>query len=125
MDKTTTVVIIVLASLGAVFYFSKNNESALVNPKEDQSVVIDYTNSGYEPKTIRVKAGTVVNFVNHSDNPMWTASDPHPVHTMMQHFDAMRATMMGESYSFMFTEPGTWGYHNHMVPGHMGSVIVE
>ena len=118
------IVLIVLVALGGV-YLLKNETPKDTNQPVGNELTVTYTDSGYHPKQITIKAGTAVKFVNQSQNPMWTASDPHPTHTMMHDFDAMRSMMKGESYSFTFERAGTWRYHNHMVPGHMGSVIVE
>lgn len=130
--KNTFVIIILAAIVIAGVYFLKNSNQDSGQPvpnRNDTSsfeeVTVTYSDLGYSPKEIRVTAGTTVKFVNQSGNPMWTASDPHPTHTMMFGFDAMRAMMSGESYSFTFANAGTWRYHNHMVPGHMGSVVVE
>lgn len=99
-------------------------------PKE---VTVTYTDSGYSPKSITVQAGTKVTFVNNSSGAMWTASDPHPVHTtypvsggcIKSAFDECKADQPGSSWSFTFDKVGTWGYHNHRSPTTKGTVIVE
>ena len=99
-------------------------------PKE---VTVIYTDSGYSPKTITVEAGTKVMFVNNSSGAMWTASDPHPVHTAYpvsggcigSVFDECKADAAGASWSFTFDKVGTWGYHNHRNSGMRGTVVVQ
>ena len=122
MKKTFLIIILGVAVIAGLYLF-KNDSQNSASP--DSQTGVTYTNSGYSPEVIRVKAGAAVKFVNQSQNPMWTASDPHPTHTMMHGFDSMHSMMTGESYSYTFTVPGTWRYHNHMVPSHAGSVIVE
>lgn len=88
-------------------------------------VEIVYTDSGYTPAEVRVKVGTEVIFKNQSTALMQTASNPHPVHTLLPKFDAKRGVAVGGTYSFTFTKKGTWRYHNRFVPVHGGTIIVE
>lgn len=89
------------------------------------NAVVVYSDSGFSPATLRVKAGTAVTFTNQSSNQMWVASNPHPTHTDYPGFDARKAYATGQSYSFTFTQKGTWGYHNHLSPADGGTIIVE
>lgn len=94
-------------------------------PPATQAAVVIYTDNGYSPAELRVKAGTKVTFKNQSSGPVWTASTPHPVHTDLPGFDAKAGIAPGESYSFTFLQKGTWGYHNHLQPSDGGQIIVE
>lgn len=86
---------------------------------------ITYTDSGFLPDTITIKAGTTVSFVNQSSSEMWVASNPHPTHTDLPGFDEKESVANGGSYQFTFNQLGTWGYHNHNNPGNKGEVVVE
>jgi hypothetical protein len=55
---------------------------------------------------------------------MWTASDPHPVHTDYSVFDAQSIYRYGEVYAFPFQETGTYAWHNHEKSDHRGIVRV-
>lgn len=100
-----------------------------------EDVIVTYTDTGFEPKSITINQGQAVRFVNQSSRGMWVGSDSHPTHTnypvkaesdcLGSSFDACRGIPAGESWSFTFTEAGTWGYHNHTQAGHRGTVIVE
>lgn len=108
--------------------------TSIANPA---NVTITYTNAGFTPATVTVRAGTRVTFVNQSTENMLVASAPHPTHqgydgtTMTQHcaagytgpapFDQCSA---GSTFSFIFTKVGTWPYHNHASAGNRGTVIV-
>jgi plastocyanin len=101
---------------------------ALDSDSSDSSETVNtvhYTDSGYSPASIEVSVGTAVTFVNDSTQSMWTASDPHPVHTNFSAFDAKRGYKQGVSYSFTFAKAGTYTYHNHLVPGDVGTVVVK
>lgn len=94
-----------------------------VNPSE--SVVVEYTQQGFAPKTITVKVGTTVTWINKDSDPMWVASNPHPIHTDLPGFDALKQIPTGETYSYTFTKVGNWGYHNHLNLSNTGTVVVE
>lgn len=89
---------------------------------QEQSAGVAYASDGFSPATITVAKDTAVTFTNESGSPMWVASAPHPVHTNYPAFDQKASA---DTYSFTFTEPGTYMYHNHLNPNHKGKVIVE
>jgi plastocyanin len=85
---------------------------------------IDMTDSGFSPSNITVKSGTVVIFKNTSSKTYWPASNPHPTHTDLPGFDALRGLNNGETYSFTFTKLGVWGFHDHLNPTLDGRITV-
>ncbi|KND49153.1 MAG: hypothetical protein AB203_02025 [Parcubacteria bacterium C7867-008] len=105
-----------------------------------QATTITYTDAGFSPKTVSVKLGDTVTFVNNSSHDMWVASDAHPTHTdydgtnTMQHcskgantngtFDECNPAPSGTKYSFTFKKAGTFEYHNHVRASDSGSVTV-
>lgn len=91
---------------------------------QDQTVVT-YSDEGFSPSILHVKAGTAVTFQNESSRPMWVASNPHPSHTGYPGFDAQNAYGQGSIYLFIFNRVGTWGYHNHMNPSDTGTIVVD
>ncbi len=93
-------------------------------PITEKNVVI-YTGAGFSPTTLRIKKGEAVIFKNEESEPMWVASNPHPIHTDYSGFDAKRGYLKGESYSFSFTKSGNWKYHDHLNPSEGGIIVVE
>lgn len=87
--------------------------------------IIEYVQGGFSPNEVTVAPGTTVKFINRTDTPVWPASDPHPVHTALPGFDALRGLGKDESYSFKFDKVGEWKFHNHLSPGATGKVIVR
>jgi plastocyanin len=89
------------------------------------SATVAYTNSGFSPAQVTIKAGGAVTFVDQSTIGMYVASNPHPLHsgydgtTRSQHcapgatpsFDQCTE---GKTYTFTFEKVGSWGYHNHV-----------
>lgn len=87
--------------------------------------VVEFTDDGFEPSTLTVKAGDTVKFENKSSDDFWPASNDHPTHLLYPGFDAKKPILSGDSYSFTFTKTGTWGYHNHLEPDVQGTIIVQ
>jgi plastocyanin len=79
----------------------------------------------FEPAVLTVEVGETVTFVNEGDEDKWPASNDHPTHELYPGFDARRAILPGDSWSFTFERPGRWGYHDHLSPEIEGEVVVE
>lgn len=123
MKKEYIVIVAALIILGIGAFFSSRTKPDSGNDgtnSEGPNVV--YTNSGFSPQTITVGVGTTIVFTNQSDNQMWVASDPHPVHTNHPSFDQIGDE---NKYAFTFTEIGMYSYHNHLVPSSAGTIVVE
>src|SRR3989344_7296483 len=88
------------------------------------TAVVINENGNFSPSEVKIKKGGKVTWINKSQNPVWPASNPHPIHTDYPGFDASRGLANGESYSFTFDKAGSWGYHNHLNPGMRGEVKV-
>ena len=145
------VILIVIALLVAVFFFTDRDEAIDLPPEEDgeevvddadgveqdeegdvsdvddgsSPVVVSYTDGGFSPSTVEVAVGESVVFENSSSRQMWVASDPHPTHTDLPAFDSRSGVGAGEVYEFTFQQEGEWGYHDHLTPNHGGTVIVR
>lgn len=135
-------VVVILLIIGGIIFFNKNRDdtsvadvtpavtitSSATTPTTESATsefTVRYTDSGYSPDTIEVPADSTVRFTNESSNPMWTASDPHPIHTAYLVFDAKQGYKKGDSYNFTFDKAGTWHFHNHLVPSDTGTIIVK
>lgn len=86
---------------------------------------VSYTDGGFQPSAVEIKAGQKVQFVNVSSGGMWIASNPHPQHTLYLEFDEKGVVPRGGIYTFIFSRAGTWHYHNHINPSQTGTVIVK
>ena len=86
---------------------------------------VHYTNTGFEPKTLTVPVGTMVEFVNDSDIEMWVASNPHPQHDILPTFDEFDGVKKGEVYTYTFDKKGTWPYHDHINAAKEGVIVVQ
>lgn len=98
-------------------------------------VTVTYSDSGFSPSIITVKQGTKVTFVKSGSKNMWVAVDEHPSHTeyagtsRQEHCpdttgSAFDQCATGSTYTFTFNKTGAWDYHNHVMAGDTGKVIV-
>lgn len=109
-----------------------------VGGAQTAGVTVHYGTSGFTPKTVTIKAGEKVTFVNDGTSAMWVASAEHPTHTVYDGSD--RAThcsgsytgatpfdqcQPGSTYTFVFTKAGTFNYHNHSAAQFTGTVVVQ
>jgi len=85
---------------------------------------VAYTDSGFTPNTVTVKAGTAVRFTNQSNRGMWVASGVHPTHQLLPGFDQLKSVAKGGTYDYTFAEVGKWQYHNHVNATDLGYVVV-
>ncbi|OHA27081.1 MAG: hypothetical protein A3C06_01110 [Candidatus Taylorbacteria bacterium RIFCSPHIGHO2_02_FULL_46_13] len=101
--------------------------------------MITYTDDGFSPSLVTIKVGDTVEFKNASSVDFWPASAMHPTHTVYPGsdikkcdtsaeagiFDACKNYAPGASWSFTFTNKGTWAYHNHLNSRQFGKITVE
>jgi plastocyanin len=79
----------------------------------------------FSPRIATIDIGEAVTFVNVGAAGKWPASNPHPVHTLYQGFDAGRVIAPGTSWSFTFTARGRWTYHDHLSPEIEAVIVVR
>ena len=145
VGKITIAVLILVAVFGAVYLFSSFAENPLntagvINNPENTGNVIEITSSGFTPSTLTISKGDTVTWINKDTEEHWPASALHPTHTVYPGsdikkcgtaeqgniFDACDPGLApGESFSFTFNEVGTWSYHDHLIGGLFGKIIVE
>lgn len=155
MNKPLIIIVVIIVIIGGFFlFFGKSNAPVVdkmttsnteaANPKVNgvpvdigakmetgtvetiTKVTVNYTDSGFSPKTVTIKKGDSITFINESNGGMSVASDPHPTHTNYPAFDQYKSGEKGsKSYTFVFDKIGSWGYHNHLNSSNTGLVVVE
>lgn len=107
---------------------SDGNEPADTNEPADESEpasqTIVYTSDGFSPDSYQVTAGSLVAVRNDSDQVLEFASDDHPTHTKQGELNVGQIAP-GEQKTFTPTQPGEWGFHNHLNSLHTGVINVE
>jgi len=89
-----------------------------------ERTVITYSDAGFAPSSVTVKAGATVTFVNESTRGMWVASDVYPSNDLLPGFDQLGAVAKNGAYEYRFNTIGRWPYHNQVLKTHIGVVIV-
>lgn len=105
---------------------SATDEQAAEEPATDADVAatITYTESGFSIDTETVASGATIEIINDSDETLDFASNEHPVHTDNSEFN-VGLIEPGEGATFVVTDTGTWGFHNHVSPTLEGEITVE
>jgi plastocyanin len=75
------------------------------------------TNRSYDPATVTVKVGDTVTWLNQDQPQHDVVADNGEFKSQL--FD------LGQSFSFTFTQAGTYPYHCSIHPGMVGTVIVQ
>jgi plastocyanin len=101
------------------------------------SATVALTSSGPSPKSVTIKKGGTVTWVNQTGGAMWIASAPHPTHTGYDGTTEQTHCAAGytgpapfdeckeaNTFSFTFNKVGSWSYHNHENASLFGTVVV-
>lgn len=91
---------------------------------EKTTNVVTLDADGYSPTELRVDVGDTVVFRTKNDEPFWPASNSHPAHLEYADFDPKQPIEPGDSWSFTFTEPGVYAFHDHIRPANKGVIYV-
>jgi len=85
---------------------------------------VSYSNSGFQPKNISIKAGDTVTWTNTGDVDVSINSDPHPIHTGYPPLN-IGIVSSNKSAALIFPTPGIYKYHNHLNASQNGSITVQ
>ena len=131
-----TVVIAVTLIGGGLAIMSLNKSSSTTDGASPQTSAssetttqtgastITYSDKGFSPSNITVKAGDLVSVTNNSSSSLQFASDPHPQHTDNKDLN-VGVIKKGQSMTFRASKIGTFGFHNHYQAGDTGMITVQ
>lgn len=151
MNKNLIIgLVIILLLIGGVVLIQNNstnqnanvstgiNESEIDNPdtslkksNEDEDAIISngdntvtLTDDGFSPKSITIKVGEKVTWLNNSGDKATVDSSVHPTH---RDYPKLNLGLFddGEEKSLVFDESGTYKYHDHLNASKTGTVVVE
>lgn len=139
MDKTAKIIIAlaVVAAVagGAILLTGSKDDAANTGSNTpnnsdtggSEAVVaatITYTDSGFSPATVTVKAGEAIRVVNNSGGVVGPSSDSHPAHDQNTELNFPDIDP-GQGAAVTVTTKGIWGLHNHLKEDHHMTIIVE
>ncbi|MDO8590744.1 MAG: hypothetical protein Q7R65_02060 [bacterium] len=73
---------------------------------------VNYTNAGFVPPIVYIKAGEAVRFVNKDEGAMRIASNSYQDTAIYAGLGQEKSVGTNGKYEFIFTKPGVWGYNN-------------
>lgn len=91
---------------------------------EPKTLTVTFTDN-FNPSPVTINIGDSVKFVNDSQRDIQPSSNNHPTHDVYPGFESPNDIPPGGSWSFTFTQLGTWGYHDHNLPDNTGTVVVQ
>jgi plastocyanin len=103
---------------------SPNDLTQNVTNETPQTTEITLTEQGFSPAEITVSIGTKVIWRNLAATAASVDSEPHPMHNAYPPLN-LGLFQNGETLEFIFTESGTYQFHNHLNPDNKGTVVVE
>jgi plastocyanin len=113
------ITVVMLASIGSLFFLRKSSTPVPVNHAE---VVL--TSKGFVPNEITLKRGGTVTFSTDAGKTFWPASDLHPDHGLYPEFDPRKPLSNDETWTFTFPVQGRWGFHDHIRSYFTGIIYV-
>ena len=125
-------IIIVVIFAGYLIYknqtakVAKNSATAnkTARPTKAPEAYVLLTKDGFEPKELKIKAGTRVIWTNNSGVSATVNSDNHPTH-LLYPFLNLGTFSNSSSVQLIFDKAGTYSYHNHLNATQKGKVIVN
>ena len=120
MNKKYLIVtsIIVLLVIGVVVWVGMKNktkphyaDAVRMNRVLAKEVIVTLDSSGFSPKSVTIKPGTVVQWVNKSGKPQTVNSNNYPTNQLHKELN-FGGFANGSSVVYTFTKAGTYGYHN-------------
>lgn len=100
------------------------NNQTTTGSTQPQNVAVSIENNAVNPASVTISVGDTVVWLNKDQAKHHISSDPHPSHTALPGLESADLSN-NETYSFKFTQTGTWGYHDHLNPSIKGTVIVK
>jgi len=93
------------------------NTGAAQNNNQTSSTAVTIQNFAFSPASLKIKKGDTVTWTNEDSAPHQIASDNNVF--------SGNSIGKGQTYSFKFSETGTFAYHCAIHPSMKGTVVVE
>lgn len=120
-------VVIIIAGLVLGHVHKKSTTSGnteMAGSSTSIAATITYSDSGFSPALVTVKANDTVAIKNTSSQDVQLDSDPHPVHTDDTDLNVGQVSP-GQTKTFMVMKKGSFGYHNHLDPSQTGRITIN
>ena len=130
--KILGVIILLLAATYAFYYFRYSKSAPIaancVQSSEVETMVIYTADKKFSPPCVAISSGSKIKWINQSGSPLSLGADPHPIHSgnrELTNGEFVLDIKNGDSADVTLTKKGSFGYHNHLAPWNMGTVVVK
>lgn len=120
--KTVLIVVLIVALLAAIFggfWYLYNKKTA-----PPVTATIEITAEGFSPQVLQITPGTRVTWVNRDSSPHQVVSGPYPEQNVLPSLNS-NDLGPGASYTYTFTEKGSFPFYDHTQPTREGSIEVQ
>lgn len=112
-----------------LIYVPQSTQTATVSAPQATpgliSVRVSILKTGFSPKEVKIVKGSSVTWINTDTKNHEVRSNPHPTHIDYPPFNTIGVLKPGEEKSLVFSQAGTYSYHDHQNPANTAQVIVE
>jgi plastocyanin len=118
--------IVAITSLAAVLVLLSLRHPRTPAAEAPPPATVTVTKDGFAPASLVVKAGAKVTWEADDDHSPahWIEADPYP--NPAHPADLSSGRLMDEmQYTYTFTKPGTYHYHDRLNPTHSATIIVQ
>lgn len=128
--KYFVLILLICTCIGLIIFLShgtsNTNSKQIITLSDPDKTThnITLTSNGFKPETLVIRQGEKVIFTTDRNIPFWPASSFHPTHKTYPEFDSKERVIPPKNWSFTFTKPGSWSYHDHIAEGYTGMVHV-
>ena len=91
---------------------------------KSETATVAITDHGFQPATLTVREGTKITWTNSGVHLHQVASNPFPTDNGLPGLNS-EILNNAQTYSFVASKTGTYGYHDQLKPTMNGTIIVE
>jgi len=105
---------------------SVNSKVSAATPLNVPPAVVSITRNGFSPSTVSIKVGQAVIWTDNDTSPHFVIADaPRPINPNDPSPNSEHALGPSDSYSYVFDQAGSYGYHDTRNPDFKGTVEVK
>jgi plastocyanin len=131
MKKIIIPLLLIVLGAGGYFVWKASTQTPSTNtttqkkqvkplPKE---VTVTLDKEGFKPNKVTIQVGSAVRWKNDRAEKQTVNSDNYPTNRLHRELN-FGVFNSGSSVVYVFTKPGTYGYHNQFLPEQKGQIIV-
>jgi plastocyanin len=127
--KYIVIIILLVVGFGGFFFWKKLISHKPAHPYTKMNAVlakettITLDKNGFTPNKITIKKGTAIRWKNVSGKEQTVNSDNYPTNQLHKELN-FGVFNNNSTVMYIFTKPGTYGYHNQFHPEQKGTITV-